>query len=554
MKTIETLIRCTLLSFLTILSFLHTNLVFSQEGLIRNSPFTRNSNQYMVINPGQIPNATDFKLKIYKKTATYQPNEDTTYHFNEEWEGEFNASDPYLKIPETYTNKENILYKYVIFSYSERGGLISETPVFEDYTASLSEPEHPAYINCSVDCNGPDYAYSIHRFENDPVNSTKYKLEMAPATTQTDFEVEVKYYQYMGNTQFQAWSAAQQAQGVSWQYKVLNYESSVLPPGDYYNSQNSLITDMPVYAIEKDLGPWQPDGTIGMDYISLPLYPLSNQSNWKLNSHVLGCDQNTLSAQIAQINNDYDIQQYFINYDIENVGCLRVQNNGKHGSGGSGPSFSEESANITYFVNCYLNLVENTGNDFGVPWNWSSISYYSCTEVNPSPYSLIDSIHAVKYERIKDVYNPRKNTILFPEEIVNNNVFYGYDYSLDSGLYKITFVYKDLTVVDFLAYHENFTTYSMKQADVFDAIVYPNPIIDKEYNIKMNSEFDLGTIQYEVYSPQNGLLYSEQIQGVFEDGEKIHFVSTDENINFPYIIHLFTFSDGSTYSVTTLIQ
>lgn len=47
------------------------------------------------------------------------------YVFMPEWDGNFSKSQPFLKIPEKYTDKETKKYKYFINSYNDNGNILS---------------------------------------------------------------------------------------------------------------------------------------------------------------------------------------------------------------------------------------------------------------------------------------------------------------------------------------------------------------------------------------------------------------------------------------------
>lgn len=435
-------------------------------------------------------------------------------------------------------------------------------PVFKEHSASLGAPQPDAFLACSKDCNGPDYAYRIDRFEDNEnhADAHRYKLEMGYAVEHTNEGIEIKYYQYMGQTQFDAWT---QSQPSNWPNKVVNYleYDNIRHDTSYYNSQNNLLSSgTTVYAIEKDMGPWEDKSTLwGMPYISSPVFPHANQNNWLWEPVGLGCNEDTRDFEIMDMNHgDQELQDYFDYYDVDQLSCTQVGKNGKFG-GGSAP-IDTLNQTTTQVINCLYKTISNngeySGDHFGLPWNWETLSYFECNDITnggtTSPFDLIYSVNLQKVNSKKG----EKGTTIFPGRLVNSNgVFSGYDYTLDTGLYNITLVFNDLTIVRFLAFNKQQTTQCKKKADVFSAVAYPNPL-DKNYGLKMDCDYNLGTIQYDVYTPQEEQIYNCNIEGTFEKGvDKIKSIELESlKSNYPYLVHLFTFSDGSTYSITTLTK
>ena len=531
--------------------------VFAQQELVTHSPFVKNNSQYVVINPEKMPNAFEIELAVLKKDTAYSFQGDTLISFGKIWNEKFNDKQYFLKVPEMYLRSGK--YKYFINSLDRGGNILTSTSVFEDHSGSLRVPGPPSYLTCSKECNGPDYAYKIDRYENDSINSSKYMLEMNKPVRYTDLGVEIKYYQYMGETQFDAWVDDEQNSGnYSWPQKVLNYpENDVLPGNEngenvtYFNSQNTPITDYPVYAIEKDMGPWEPVSSAGMDKISLPVFPRSDQSNWRLYPHNFGCDESTLHLETNAMNSNNELQNHLSSFNInEDIKCKQVGENGAYGVGGSstGGATTTSNGDITYeaFVSCFfIQLSNGTG-----IWNWSDFSVFECNHAfEGGSTDTVDLVYSVNYRKV-NADTSETGTTIFPSDFSDTSMAY-----LDSGLYTITLVLKDLTIVEFLTLKNRQKRKSSRKSDDFNAIVSPNPM-SENYNVIMNADRNLGHIQYEVFTSQQNRIYNSTINGTFEEGvDKIKPVSLSPlSGNYAYIIHLFTFSDGSTYSLTTLTK
>lgn len=415
--------------------------------LVRYSPFSKNNNNFMVLNPTAYPKASDFVVEIQES----KKNDDGNYEFVTIWEDKMSSRDPYLKIPTEFNTKNEVRYAVMISAYDAGGNKIAQGPMPTSVEPlALAEPQKDFYFYSMVTCNGPDYAYNLASYTDHPDNPTKYKIEMlgqrfSPEPNETG-ELEIQYYQYMDEYQFEAWEQENppvaDPQGPVYPVDVLF--PGELPEGNYYNSQNNLITG-PVYAVEKDFGPWEGDSSIGEDALSSPYYPHSNMNNWYLFQADFTFN-NTQDLIYFSSKINQDIIPEDSRYGTELI-CKQVGINGGSGSGGtSGTSTPAADASLIY-KDCLGNII-SSGDGYAGPDSDNVIQIADCGDEGEGEGlgdGSVFGVYSVSFEKIGDSKDFKPIT-LYPDRFRRA----GYTYSLEEGLYDVKVITKDQTVIHYL--------------------------------------------------------------------------------------------------------
>lgn len=421
--------------------------------LIRYSPLSKNNNNFLVINPEIYPKASAFKAEV----QVSEEIKDRHYEFVTVWDGRIDAENSYLHIPEEFVSGKEVKYAIMLTALDGSGNILAQGPVPTSADPlALAEPAPNPHFYSMVTCNGPDYAYNLASYTNHENNPTKYKIEMvsqrfSPNPNETG-ELEIKYYQYMDENQFSAWELQNPPTG-HWGgdpnggpvYSVDVLFPGQLPAGEYYNSQNNLI-EGPVYAVEKDFGPWKGDASIGEDNLSSPYFPDSDFDNW-----------NGFSSDFT-FNNDQDLIHFSskINHDIipedsrygEELVCKQVGINGSHYSGGTSGTSPKVNKASLIFKDCLGRIITVGGGSAGGD---NVIQITDCGDEDSGEGIGSTSggfgVYSVSFDKI-DAYKRTKpvTVTLYPERFKKD----GYHYSLEEGLYNVTVVTQDQTVIRYL--------------------------------------------------------------------------------------------------------
>ena len=415
-------------------------------GLVRYAPFSKNNNNFLVLNPGAYPKASAFKIEV----KASEEMKDGTYEFVTIWENKITLDKPYLSIPKEFNTRNETKYAIMITALDGGGTAMAQGPISTSTgVQSVMEPSPPAYFYSMVTCNGPDYAYNLASFVDDGNNPTKYKIEMvsqrySPDPTDTD-ELEIQYYQYMDETQFSAWEQLNPpvSHGTGGPvYPVDVVFPGELPPGDYYNSQNNVIQG-PVYAVEKDFGQWKGNPLEGETALASPYYPHSNQNNWYLYGGNFSFNNSQdLIYFSSKINNDIIPEDSRYGTDLK---CKQVKINGSHYGGvGSGTSATVQQASLI-FKDCLGNIIAS-GDGAAGPNSDNVVDITGCgDEESEEGVSGDYGVYSINFEKI-DEYKRTKPVTLYPERFKKD----GYYYSLEEGLYNVKIVTKDQTIIRYL--------------------------------------------------------------------------------------------------------
>ncbi len=421
-------------------------------GLVRYSPFSKNNNNFLVLNPQAYPKADGFIVEV----QTSEKMENGNYEFVTVWEGKMTPKQPYVRIPEEFKTKNEVKYALMITVLDGSGKAMAKGPVPTSVEPmGLAQPSPPQYFHSMVTCNGPDYAYNLASFTDYETNPTKYKIEMvsqrwSPEPNETG-ELEIHYYEYMSETQFSAWEQLNPPVahwGGEPQYQVDVLFPGELPPGDYYDSQNNVIQG-PVYAVEKGFGQWKGDGSVGEGRLSSPYQPHSDLSNWNgFGANFTYNNAQDLIFFSSKINSD--IVSSDSRYGIDLV-CLQVNDNGSHyGGGGSGTSPSVNEASLIY-QDCLGNII-SSGDGTADQNSDNVIEITGCgnegEEGENGGIGGVDGGFGVYSVSFSKIDNPTETepVILHPERFKGE----GYTYSLQKGLYNVKVVTEDKTVIRYL--------------------------------------------------------------------------------------------------------
>lgn len=166
-----------------------------------------------------------------------------------------------------------------------------------------------------------------------------------------------------------------------------------------------------------------------------------------------------------------------------------------------------------------------------------------------------EEVHSVSFQKVKNIPSIERETLFFDEFVNENNKFRGYKYSLEQGLYDITLIFKNKSIYRFLSSANSNLTFSKKQSDIFNVLISPSPIAS-DYNLILKSKYSTDNVNYKVFSPQQNLLFETEIEG-FQDNEINRTVGIEigKNVNnYAFLVHYFTFTDGSSLSYTTLTK
>ncbi len=415
--------------------------------LVRYSPFSKNNNNFMVLNPTAYPKATGFLVEIQES----KQNDDGDYEFVTVWEDKISPREPYLKIPTEFNTRNEAKYAVMITAYDAGGNKLAQGPMPTSVDPlAIATPAPDFYLYSMVTCNGPDYAYNLASYANDPSNPTKYKIEMlsqrfSPEPNETG-ELEIQFYQYMGETQFIAWEQenppVSHGQGLVYPVDVLF--PGELPPGNYFNSQNNLISG-PVYAVEKDFGPWKGDASIGETALSSPYYPNADMSNWYLFQADFSFDNaQDLIYFSSKINQDIIPEDSRYGTDLV---CKQVGLNGNYSSGSTGGTSPSVADASLIFKDCLGNIIASADGYAG-PDSDNVIQITDCGDEDGGEglgNGSVFGVHSISFEKIGDSKDFKPIT-LYPDRFRKA----GYTYSLEEGLYNVKVITKDQTVIHYL--------------------------------------------------------------------------------------------------------
>lgn len=418
--------------------------------LVRYSPFSKNNNNFLVINPETYPKASSFMVEV----KASEEMEDGSYEFVTAWKGRMTPKTPYVHIPTEFNTKNKAKYALIITVLDGAGNAMAQGPIPTAVEPlAVMEPSPDFYLYSMVTCNGPDYAYNLGSFTDDETNPIKYKIEMlsqrySPDPNETG-ELEVQFYQYMSETQFIAWEQQNPPVGhyggnPSGEpvYQVDVLFPGELPPGNYYNSQNTILQE-PIYAVEKDFGPWKGDANQGEDALSAPYYPQSDFSNWYgfSGNFSLDNDQDLIYFS-SRINNDIIPEDSRYGTDVI---CKQVALNGDYGSSTpSGVSSTASEASII-FQDCLGNII-SSGDGTADPNSDNVIQITNCGDEDEGD-GIGDGydVYSVSFKKI-DAYKRTKPFTLYPKRFKKE----GYSYSLEQGLYDVKVITENKTVLRFL--------------------------------------------------------------------------------------------------------
>lgn len=122
--------------------------------------------------------------------------------------------------------------------------------------------------------------------------------------------------------------------------------------------------------------------------------------------------------------------------------------------------------------------------------------------------------------------------------------------NLEPGLYKIIAKTPNKGLRYTIAEVDNRINLSLLHKDYFSAVIFPNPIINNNYNIQMQASARLNVL-YELFDSQGNLLWKQSFN--LKDGhDESHQIDPGLQIPSGMLLHKFSFEDGSSETYTTL--
>src|SRR5690554_661026 len=85
--------------------------------LVRYAPFSKNNNNFLVLNPSAYPKASAFKIEV----KASEEMKDGTYEFVTIWENKITLDKPYLSIPKEFNTRNETKYAIMITALDGEG-------------------------------------------------------------------------------------------------------------------------------------------------------------------------------------------------------------------------------------------------------------------------------------------------------------------------------------------------------------------------------------------------------------------------------------------------
>lgn len=170
--------------------------------------------------------------------------------------------------------------------------------------------------------------------------------------------------------------------------------------------------------------------------------------------------------------------------------------------------------------------------------------------IGDSGKKIIDVIHEVQFVRL--------DTLNFSATLTNNQIIspsgeiIAPDISLNKGLYRLNLFTDELGLITWVFEVEKNTVISSNQADFLTPTIYPVPITENQFQLKMEAAAKVKFI-YKLYDSYMNEIYSKNF--VLQKGEeRTHTIKPQGNGSIPqgFLYNKFIFEDGSLKTMTII--
>ncbi|WP_343633403.1 hypothetical protein [Fluviicola sp.] len=434
------------------------------------------------------------------------------------------SSTNYLKMDKTLLKQPDLYYS--VSAMAANGTTIGQTE-----PAAFCPECTPNTWTCSKTCNGTTYAYTLNITAEDlgvgQTSMGRVWISDAYSAVAPNANAGNYYYEAITPTEFTIRGAYITAHNLDW-YVMSNVVST-----DQIRDANNNVLTGTVYFVQKTLGQFSwADGNRTTDF-------LVDQSNCSLNFMI-----NRMNQFPSPDNNNTGILQCFPAWPSQAGAGGGLVNKPYNGPGSLADVLVTYYTLSYYIIDCNDDLSEELCVHFGCSEPWEPEPGEGTGGNLPTAPDFGDG--KLLYVKVSNVNDPDMSITLTPDQIFD----YGREYiapslkDLESGLYRMTFVFDDFSAAQFLAEHHADTYEPITNSDFATLTVSPNPIQNEtliyDVTVNRNMSFDI-----EVYSLAGDFISTEHVKLLA--GESLRRQKSLPKKNYPYsqVRVKLVFADGS---------
>lgn len=407
----------------------------------------------------------------------------------------------------------------------------------------------PAFVpDCFWECVSSDYAYRLQMFEGTG-GTNNYRLEMA---RQTDLDgVSVPYYEWFNTSDFNNYILNPfnaPLRGMSnfsnpsdyWEnapfqmVKILSEDND----GSFHNYARDEI-EGDVYGIQKGLGQWYPEESetiweVNVNYCE-DAEPFETVNTYFNNMFgfdpALICMPDLGSGDYEEWEDDGPPGPYkdWINFIVPVKYKPDDNGGGSNGDGG----IVVDNTNWTEYVSDLFNFNSD-------PYTDSELRY---SEMLMNCQTI--SVSKLAEEGYENILLGSTSAFTDPNGLPNIPIM-----NFEKGLYSVALKRSGFPLMyGIFEVRDQFTS-ALPHKDFFDAIIYPNPIVEDHFFVDVLTTARLW-VKYEIFDSNGNQVYEYTIQ-LPKDHSATHRIETDNPLPQGFLYHKFTFADGSYETISTI--
>lgn len=414
-------------------------------------------------------------------------------------------------------------YRFDPETYVTIEGMAADGTIIHTGTPEAIGDTPPGFEACKWSCNGLTYAYDLALISNAAQTQTSLKLEDGVDFVDPLSSSSIPFYQYMSSVTYfgpfcssSDWFTYANSCAVNGVTIAGPFSADV--NDQIYSGTGNLIIG-PYYAVKKTRGPWSTPSNVQTN--PLPYGPEACVS--------------TLSDMIFTMNSAYYApgDPLLSHYGLPELQCIPAL-----GTTINAPGFDTDCLpqmlNFTIGIDGdifdLLAAIEDCNTGSSPPFWWEDIDEL-----------MIDNLNTDNDDPI----------VINTDDLFDANGTYNpVAIAMDASLYAITIKRSDGAIIPLVKEVVKPIVSTMTESDFLDVLIYPNPILNEEFDIHLEADAKL-KFNYVLYDFDGNEIYRKTFV-VQKDHDRSHTIKPKDPIPTGVLINSFEFEDGSVLNFQTI--